>query len=400
MSSRIQINLKTLHPKQAMIGSDRSRFRVAACGRRFGKSELAKDVLINRALSGQRCWWLSPVYSQSTDLWHELEATLKPMAGWVDISIGERNIYFPNDGYIGVRSAHNPDVLRGTGLDFVVLDEAAFMQVKVWDKIVRPMLLERRGGALFLSTPYGLNWFYDLYVRGLDDTEPDWASWHFSSYDSPLINDEELEDIKRVTPTRIFEEEYLAEFKADGGSVFRGIEKVTTAKKCDPYKGRFHMGIDWGRDVDFTVVSVWDADRLTEVDIDRYNQVGWQMQRDRIVAMYEKWKPETMVAESNSIGAVNIEALQALGLPVRPFQTTGKSKPPLIEGLSLAIEQQKVTLLDDEMAKMELLSYQLTRLKSGGYSYDAPSGKHDDTVIARALAYSACSAPRFAMDWV
>jgi hypothetical protein len=357
---------------------------------------MALDVLINRALSGQRCWWLSPVYSQSTDVWHQLEATLKPLGAWCNIIYGERNIHFPNGGYIGVRSTHNYQNLRGPGLDFAILDEAAFMHKDVWSAVVRPMLLERRGAALFLSTPYGMNWFHDMFMMGKDDTEPDWNSWQFTSYDSPLIADDELADIKRSTPQRTFEEEYLAEFKADGGAVFRGVDKVCIGQKREPYEGHFVFGVDWGRDVDFTVISVWDVDTLTEVDRDRYNQIGWHHQRERLKMLYDKWQPSIILAEHNSIGSPNIEELQREGLPVQPFMTTGRSKPPLIESFALAIEKQECTLLDDQLGKMEMLSYQLTRLKSGGYSYDAPSGKHDDIVIACALGHHIASFPKMA----
>jgi hypothetical protein len=354
------------------------------------------DILVNQALDGKRCWWVSPVYSQSTDVWHELVNIFKPLGVWCEIIVGERNIHLPNGGYIGVRSAHNYQNLRGTGLDFAVLDEAAFHHPDVWGSVVRPMLLERKGGALFLSTPYGRNWFWDLFVLGKDPHEPDWKSWQFTSYESPIISNQELDDIRRTTPQRTFEEEYLAEFKADGGAVFRGVDKVCTAQPREPYQGNFVFGVDWGRDVDFTVVSVWDVDTMQEVFIDRYNQIGWEQQRGRIQILYNKWKPRTILAERNSIGDVNIEALQAEGLPVQPFMTTGKSKPSLIESFALAIEKEEVTLLEDALAKLELLSYQLTRLKSGGYSYDAPSGKHDDTVIARALAHYIASFPKIA----
>jgi hypothetical protein len=391
----VTLNLINLHPKQTQIANNPARYKVVASGRRFGKTELAKDCIINAALDGDHCWWLSPVYSMATDVWHSLENTLSPLSGYLEIAKGERNIYFPGGGKIGVRSAHAPDNLRGAGLDFAVLDEAAFISEDVWPKIIRPMLLGRGGRAMFLSTPYGLNWFYDLFIRGEDPLSTSWKSWHFSSYDSPIYTKEELDEIRAETPERVFEEEYLAEFKADGGTVFRNVDKTCILKRPPaPYAGDFVMGVDWGKDVDYTVVSVWDADKLTEVEIDRYNQVGWQMQRHRIAALYERWKPRIILAEENSIGSVNIEALQGEGLPVRPFMTTARSKPPLIESLALAMERDEIKLLDDPLPKMELMAYQLTRLKSGGYGYEAPSGKHDDTVIARALAHHIASMPK------
>src|SRR5690606_8817935 len=92
-----------------------------------------------------------------------------------------------------------------------------------------------------------------------------------------------------------------------------------------------------------------------------------------------------IVAEENSIGSVNIEALQAEGLPMRGFNTTRKSKAPLIEALALAIEREEVVLLNDETLKHELMAYEMTRT-AYGWTYSAPPGGHDDTVMATALS--------------
>ncbi len=92
-----------------------------------------------------------------------------------------------------------------------------------------------------------------------------------------------------------------------------------------------------------------------------------------------------ILAEENSIGSVNIEALQAEGLPVRGFMTTSKSKAPLIDGLALAMEKEEIVLLNDPVLKHELMAYEMKR-NSMGWSYGAPSGSHDDTVIATALS--------------
>ena len=95
-------------------------------------------------------------------------------------------------------------------------------------------------------------------------------------------------------------------------------------------------------------------------------------------------------AESNSIGGPNIEALQREGLPVRPFETTASSKPPLIESLVLAFDRSEITILDDPIMTGELMAYERTITPSGRSQYSAPQGLHDDTVIALALAWHGC----------
>jgi hypothetical protein len=123
-----------------------------------------------------------------------------------------------------------------------------------------------------------------------------------------------------------------------------------------------------------------------QVWLERFNQIGWETQRGRLAALYERFQPHMILAEANSIGSVNIEALQAEGLPVRGFMTTAKSKAPLIDHLALGMEKSEVILLNDPVLKHELLAYEMRRT-SQGWSYHAPAGGHDDTVIATALSW-------------
>jgi hypothetical protein len=400
-----------------------ARFRVVACGRRWGKTELGKHEILDAAyLEHDACWWLSPTYGMASQVWRELKIAASKVKG-IHITEHEHRIDFPKGGWIAIHSAHNPDHLRGAGLDFVVLDEAAFMHPSVWPEVVRPMLLERKGRALFLSSPNGLNHFHDLYQLGLRGSSPSlrsgegvrgrgyievlggevssghgvrvkpdrrfWRSFHYTAAENPLVDPEELEAIRAQTPERIFREEYLAEFLADVGQVFRGIRDAATAPlDALPIPGvRYLMGVDWGRENDATAIVVINADSRRMVALDRFNQVSWSLQRGRLKAIYDHWQPAIIWAESNSIGAPNIEALQSEGLPVRPFVTTAKSKPALIEDLALAIERADLALLPDETLLGELASYRMERLPAGGYRYGAPPGLHDDLVIAAALAW-------------
>jgi hypothetical protein len=157
-----------------------------------------------------------------------------------------------------------------------------------------------------------------------------------------------------------------------------------------PQAGHHYVaGVDWGRDHDYTVIVIIDVNTQAIVAMDRFNQIGWSLQRGRLKAIVERWRPDVIWAERNSIGEPNIEALQQEGLPVRAFQTTARSKAPLIESLALAIERGHIGLLDDPVLLGELASYSIERLSGGGYRYGAPSGSHDDTVMATALAWYA-----------
>ncbi|MCY3780130.1 MAG: hypothetical protein OXG78_07475 [Chloroflexi bacterium] len=346
-------------------------------------------MLLERVLEGnQRAWWLAPTFMMASQVWRDLKAAARGIEG-VRISESEHRIDLPGGGMIAVRSSHQPDYLRGEGLDLAVLDEAAYIEPRVWPEIVRPMLTTTRGEALFLSTPRGRNWFWDIYRLGADRKEDEWAAFRFSTADNPRIKRAELESIRRQTSERIWKSEYLAEFNDESGQVFRGIR---AAVRPPLYYGphpdhRYVIGVDWGRSQDYTAIAVIDATTRQMVALDRFNQVGWSLQRGRLRSIAETWRAQVIWAEANSFGSPNIEALQQDGLPMRSFQTSARNKAPLIESLALAIERGYLGLLDDPVLLGELASYSLERLPGGGFRYGAPAGCHDDTVMAAALAW-------------
>lgn len=343
--------------------------------------------MVERALAGRVCWWIAPTYRMADDVWRGFKTTLAGV--WQAKDEGMRRIDLPGGGVIAVRSGHDPDTLRGAGLDLAVLDEAAYLAPAVWSAAIRPALADRRGEALFLSTPRGRNWFWGLWMMGQRPDQPHWKSWRFPTAANPLIDPTEIEDARALLPERIFREEYLAEFLEDGGRVFRRVDEAATVEPGGaPEPGeRYVFGVDWGRDADFTCIAVLAVGARRLVALERFNAVGWAVQRGRLAALAQFWQPDAIWAEANSMGGPNIEALQAEGLPVTPFVTTATSKGPLIEALALALERGELTLLRDPVLLEELSAYSLERLPGGHYRYRAPSGLHDDTVIALALAW-------------
>ena len=336
----------------------------------------------------------------ASQTWRDFKADARHLPG-ARVSDTERRIDV-GGGMIAVRSAHQPDNLRGEGLDLAVLDEAAFMDRRIWSEIVRPMLATTQGSAMMLSTPFGRNWFYELFSRGrAPEFKGEWRSFQFSTDTNPNIPPAELESIRRSSSERIWRAEFLADFLDDSGQVFRGIRAAVDAEKYGaPRPGHEYVaGVDWGRDPDFTVIAVIDATDRRMSALDRFNQVGWSLQRARLGAVAERWQPRQIWAEANSIGDPNVEALRQDGLPMRRFVTTSKSKSPLIESLALAIERGFLTLLDHPILLAELASYRLDRLPGGGYRYGAPADMHDDTVMATALAWHGMEQPGPHLDF-
>lgn len=371
-----------------------ARFQVVVCGRRWGKTALTKLLITQTIIrDGQEVIYVVPTYKMAKATWRDLRNVLGRLANRIDGS--DMTMEFPNGASLTVWSATNADNMRGIAPALAIVDEAAMIQdADLWQSVIRPALSDHRGRAVFASTPRGRNWFWELYNRGHDPLFPDYKSWTFPTATNPYIHPGEIEEAQRTLPERVFRQEYLAEFLDSEGAVFRGVYDAATADYRDPYAGEFVAGVDFGRQNDMTVMVVVDANTNEMVDMDRFTDMRWDSQRTRLKAMYERWQPRVVVAEANSFGGPNIEALQDAGLPVEPFYTTATSKGPLIDGLALAIEQRDIALLNDRVLVNELLAYEMTQTRSGHYRFSAPDGGHDDTVIATALAWHALTVPR------
>ena len=351
---------------------------------------MAGDLAIAASLSGGKAWWVGPTYPLTTAAWRDLKATARQIPG-CDISESLRSITFPTGGLLEVKSADNPDSMRGVGLDFLVIDEAAFVAEEAWTEALRPTLADRQGRALIISTPKGRNWFWRAYQLGQDASQSEWKSWQAPTSSSPYIAPTELAAAKAGLPERVWRQEFMAEFLEDGGSVFRGVRPAATARTlthAEPGR-RYVMGVDWGKTDDFTVITVIDDESGEVVRVDRFNQIDYTVQRGRVVSMYEAFHPATVVVERNSIGEPLIEELVRSGLPVQPFTTTNASKSLVIDALALAFERGDITIPNDPVLLAELEAFEMERLPGGSFRFAAPAGLHDDTVMSLAFAWHA-----------
>jgi phage terminase large subunit-like protein len=156
--------------------------------------------------------------------------------------VNSMDVTLVNGIKIHLRSAENPDTLRGLKLHFAVIDEAAFIKDdNLWSRIIRPALSDLKGGAWFISSPSGRNWFYDLYKVGLSEEDPDWKSWHKTTFDNPTIDPQEVEAAKKTLSSFSFKQEFLASFDNAGQDVFKESWLKTAP---EPQYGSYVIAID------------------------------------------------------------------------------------------------------------------------------------------------------------
>ena len=354
------------------------------------------DRLIHPALQGKPVAWFAPNYRLLADVWRELQSTLGPVITRTNQQ--EWRIELCGGGVIEMWSLDSPDAGRGRAYAVAVVDECALVPdlEQAWQQTIRPMLTDHLGEAWFLSTPKGINYFKTLFDRGQDAARTDWASWQMPTEGNPRIAPEEIASARLDMTEAAFHQEYLALFVNWEGSVFRRVGEAAKAALQTQPEARhdYVIGCDWGRSHDYTVFVVVDITARAVVAVERSKRVDYTLQCERLKALSERWQPQQVIAEQNSIGQPIIEQLTRDGLRIDSFTTTNASKAQVIESLALAFERGDIRIPNDPVMVGELVAYQAERLPSGLMRYGAPSGQHDDTVMALAMAWSAVSSQR------
>jgi predicted phage terminase large subunit-like protein len=270
-----ELNFKLL-PWQQEVLQDKTRFKVVAAGRRTGKSRLAAIMLILAALNDKKgqVFYVAPTQGQARDImWQQLLDIAHPV---IESShINNLEIRLINGAKINLKGADRPETMRGVSLKFVVFDEYADMKPTVFDQIIRPALADNKGDALFIGTPMGRNHFYDTYQRGLSGEDKTLKSWHFTSYNNPLLDKEEIEAAKKSMSSFAFRQEFLCSFDSAGSDIFK--EDWIKYSPTPPTEGDWYISIDLAGFGDVDKLYTSQAKKLdqTAITIAKVNTDGW-----------------------------------------------------------------------------------------------------------------------------
>lgn len=237
---------------QMKIISSPARFKIVNAGRRFGKSFLAGYMMLAQCVNKKnaRVWYIAPTLPEARDImW----------IGWLkehvpDQYITRKNeqqmmIEFKNGSILQLKTADDPDHLRGSGIDLVVVDEAAMIKDEDFWEIITPVLSDKwvEGKALIISTPKGYNWFYSLYQKAEFDEE--WERFQFTTIEGGNVRPEEIEKRKRTMSKKMFEQEYMASFETMSNRVYYNYDKdLNSWGELEDWMGKggdIHVGIDF-----------------------------------------------------------------------------------------------------------------------------------------------------------
>lgn len=343
--------------RQIEVLNDPAQFKIIAAGRRWGKTvtgliaavighgPIQEDglPLYPGAVYGRKIWWVAPTYTTLSDIWRNLKEALKDATIYKNEN--EHRVDIPGGGSITVRSTESYDNLRGPGVDGMLLDEAAYINGMAWTRVLNPMLLDRNGWAIFMSTPNGRNWWYDLYERVPE--RPKWRRWHAPSTDNPRMTPQAVAEVKEdpnLTEAD-FQQEYMAQFNAPGINSFKEEwfkfftfdsitnEYVLQSKFIDPttqqemerrynaediFKfGTVDLAISTKERADWTVMQIWGI--TPDNDLLLIHQTRDRMENPEqlatLISLYEEFRPHYFAIERTGYQLALIQQARQQGIP-------------------------------------------------------------------------------------
>ena len=358
-------------------------------GRRWGKTTFAVHELAEAALEKEGVyWWVGPDYEAVDKGWWILMSALPEELIEKQRRGKPKIIEFENGSRIYFRTASNPNSLRGEGLSGLVMDEAALIDSKAWDYVLKPSLVDHKGWALFIGTPMGRqSWFNELYLHGMSEDEEwsDWESFHSPSSENPYLDKNELERTKKQMSDDSFRQEFMAEFLEDAGRVFRHLKESVMGDYESPEFGKkYVMGVDLAKHEDYTVISVLNHSGHL-VFFDRFNRLDYTFQKQRIVSTARRYDAQVLI-DATGVGDPIFDDLRHR-IRVLPYRFTNRSKQELIMNLSLGFDKRVITFPENSelLTELEKFGYQIS--PNGNVIYAGTASFHDDCVISLALAF-------------
>lgn len=383
------------HEGQKPVMESQARFKTMCAGRRFGKTKIAAALALRSARRERTMnWWVAPTYKVVKRGYAEVLRQLpkdiltKPAPPETAFDAGRAVVlHFKTGSRLEFYSAERPEGMLGEGVDLAILDEAAIMQEHIWTQIVRPTLADRQGDALFISTPRGRNWFYQMYTRGQDDQYKDYASWRFPSMANPFIPAEEWEEMEQTLPRAVYEQEILADFVSNAAAVFRIPESAIV--DIQRPQGHVTLGVDLAKHNDFTVFAGINSGNRRPCYHERFNAVSWPEQRRRLHDAITQIEEDgasgiTVMLDSTGVGDVVYDDLSFEGLDAVPIKFTNQWKQMAVMLLAADLERGNAFVHNDQIREFESYAYEIT--DAGRWKFEAASG-HDDEVSAMLLAH-------------
>jgi phage terminase large subunit len=259
----------TLTKPQHKVSSSNKRFRVLVSGRRFGKTYLCITEMMKYATKVKKnIWYVAPTFKMAREIvWSKLKEILHSF-NWID-NINESNLTITikkTGSKISLKGCENYDGLRGTGLDFLILDEFADIDEKAWTEVLRASVSDTKGDVLMCGSPKGYgNWAYRMYLKGKEDKE--WDSFQFTTLQGGMVTADEIEQAKQDIDIRTFRQEFEGTFENYSGAVYYNFHPVeSVVEKQIDWTKPLHIGMDFNVDPMSACVGQIEKDKIYFLD--------------------------------------------------------------------------------------------------------------------------------------
>lgn len=376
-----------LYPYQSAILNSNARYTATEASTKVGKTASHIVWLFEQALArkaNESVWWVAPTFSQAKIAFNRMK-----------VQISEKNFFTANETNLVItlitgaklefRTGEKPDNLYGDDVYAAVMDEASRCREEAWFAL-RSTLTSTGGKCKFIGNVRGKkNWYYKLCLKAKQGEDPNYEYFKITAYDAaeagmltkdgrPFID--EINDAKKDLPDNVFRELYLAEAAEDGSNPF-GLAHIARAVFEKSEQPSVCFGIDLAKKHDWTVIT--GLDKFGHVSYFERFQKDWMQTRQTIIAL----PPGLITIDSTGVGDPIAEDI-AKSREIEMVVYTSRVKQQMMEGLSYAIQNREITILEGVMRdELESFEFEYTRT---GVVYTAPSGMHDDCVNSLALA--------------
>jgi hypothetical protein len=385
----------TLTIPQSTVANDKSRFKVLIAGRRFGKTHLCvRELARNARHPNKKILYLAPTYGMARSIvWDDLKARLLQLNWLKKKNENDLSIELKNGSKIFLKGTENFDSLRGGGYDFVVFDEFADINKKVWTHIIRPALADREGSALFCGTPKGTgNWSYDLFTNA--KFEKDWNSWQYTTIQGGQVSKEELESAKQELDLKIYKQEFEASFESYDGVIYHNWDRAKHVREYKfPIPSIIHVGIDFNTSPMSAIAfaghganSLWAIEEFVLYNSNTHQmaqQIKNKYPTQRIIIYPD---PSGRQRKTSAMGLTDISILHNEGFIVKARKASIPVRDRINAVNSLLLNADKqVRLLVDPKCKMTVKAMEKMAYKEGT---NVPDLNNDYNHISDALGYA------------
>jgi len=387
-----------------LVHEDSPFISCLVAGRQTGKTFFMQNDCVMRALNNpkHRMFWVSPIQDQANKVMKDIEGMFSSHQDlWTKIikryDRKANEMYFHNGSFIKFRSADSGDNLRGATLDYIYLDEAAYMKLDFINEVLLPMVTRTGGKVSAASTFNGPNWFYDWYKEG--QQEENWEQIKSIKRTYLDLNDDNVAKtvlgIKKSMTKAQFDQEFLCK-PVSANALFSNVEDAVV-DKLDTRCERTYIGMDIGVAQDYTVLTAM-SDDYRVIDIDRFNYkeegMDYEEFKARIKSFYLKHDSNLAAAyfEVNNNDLLFDDLTDDDRLyKLIPFTTSAQSKPEIIRNLIKLFEDKVIKIPKNTDLIKELYDFKSKRNAiTGNLQFSNTDGKHDDMVMSLAIcAYCA-----------